>query len=142
MDIREITPRYSVSPQISVEDIPAIVAAGYTCVICNRPDGEIPPSHHASVIEAAALDAGLTFVVNPLTHDTMTPDRLALQRDTLETNEGKVLAYCASGTRSTVAWVFGHATDASADELLGAAANGGYDLEALRPQIDYLASQR
>ena len=54
MDIREITPRYSVSPQISAEDIPAIVAAGFTCVICNRPDGEIPPSHHASVIEAAA----------------------------------------------------------------------------------------
>lgn len=139
MDIREITPRYSVSPQISAEDIPAIVAAGFTCVICNRPDGEIPPSHHASVIEAAAKAAGLTFVVNPLTHETMTADRLQLQRQTLEASEGKVLAYCASGTRSTVAWMFGHADALDADSLLDAAAAGGYQLESLRPQIEYLA---
>lgn len=139
MDIREITPRYSVSPQISAEDIPAIVAAGFTCVICNRPDGEIPASHHACVIEAAAKAAGLTFVVNPLTHETMTPDRLQLQRQSLEASEGKVLAYCASGTRSTVAWMFGHADALDADTLLDAAAAGGYQLEALRPQIEYLA---
>lgn len=139
MDIREITPRYSVSPQISVEDIPAIVAAGYTCLICNRPDVEIPPSHHANVIEIAAKDAGLSFVINPLTHDAMTADRMALQRDTLEQAEGKVLAYCASGTRSTVAWMFGHADVHSPDELLNAAAAGGYHLEALRPQLELLS---
>ncbi|UZD91678.1 TIGR01244 family sulfur transferase [Cognatishimia activa] len=139
MDIREITPRYSVSPQIAAEDIPEIVAAGYTCVICNRPDVEIPPSHHATVIEAAAKAAGLDFIVNPLTHETMTADRLQLQRQTLEGAEGKVLAYCASGTRSTVAWMFGHADTLDADTLLNAAAAGGYHLEALRPQLEYLS---
>ena len=139
MDIREITPRYSVSPQISAEDIPAIVAAGFTCIICNRPDVEIPPSHHATVIEAAAKAAGLGFIINPLTHDSMTADRLKLQRDTLEAAEGKVLAYCASGTRSTVAWMFGHADTMDADTLIGAAAAGGYQLESLRPQIEYQA---
>ncbi|MFY0597563.1 MAG: TIGR01244 family phosphatase [Cognatishimia sp.] len=140
MDIREITPRYSVSPQISVEDIPAIVAAGYTCLICNRPDLEIPPSHHAHVIEIAAKDAGLSFVVNPLTHETMTADRMAVQREALETAEGKTLAYCASGTRSTVAWMFAHANSISPDELLNAATAGGYHLEALRPQLEYLSN--
>lgn len=139
MDIREITPRYSVSPQISAEDIPAIVAAGFTCIICNRPDGENPPSHYASEIEAAAKAAGLAFVTNPLTHETMTADRLALQRGTLEGAEGKVLAYCASGTRSTVAWMLGHADTMDADTLIGAAAAGGYQLEALRPQLELLA---
>lgn len=141
MDIREITPRYSVSPQISVEDIPAIVAAGFTCVICNRPDVEIPPSHHAEVIGIAAKDAGLDFVINPLTHDAMTQDRMSLQRETLEGSAGKVLAYCASGTRSTVAWMLGHAADISADDLLDAAARGGYQLEALRPQLEMLAKR-
>ena len=51
-------------------------------------------------MEKAAKDVGLDFVINPLTHDTMTDDRLALQRATLEGAEGKVLAYCAR-TRST-----------------------------------------
>ncbi|SHH55327.1 TIGR01244 family sulfur transferase [Cognatishimia maritima] len=141
MDIREITPRYSVSPQISVEDIPAIVAAGFTCVICNRPDVEIPPSHHAEVIGIAVKDAGLDFVINPLTHDAMTQDRMSLQRETLESSAGKVLAYCASGTRSTVAWMLGHAADISADDLLDAAARGGYQLDALRPQLEMLAKR-
>ncbi len=141
MDIREITPRYFVSPQISVEDIPTLIEAGFTSILCNRPDQEIPPSHQADVMKDAAEAAGLTFVVNPLTHDSMTPDRLKLQRDTLESATGKVLAYCASGTRSTVAWVLGHADSQTADSLLNAAAQGGYQLEALRPHIEHIASQ-
>ncbi|TKZ21339.1 TIGR01244 family phosphatase [Shimia litoralis] len=140
MDIRQITPRYFVSPQISAEDIPAVVAAGISTVICNRPDAEIPPSHHALALKATAEAAGLTFVVNPLTHDTMTPDRLALQRDTLEQSDGKVLAYCASGTRSTVAWCLGHAKSIPVDDILGAAQSGGYALDALRPTLEQIAA--
>lgn len=139
MDIRDITPNYSVSPQISAEDIPSIASAGFTCIICNRPDAENPPSHYAAELEQAAKAAGLEFIINPLTHDTMTPDRLSLQRQTLEGSEGKVLAYCASGTRSTVAWMLGHADTYSADQLLDAAAQGGYHLEALRPQLEMMA---
>ncbi|MDO9527336.1 MAG: sulfur transferase domain-containing protein, partial [Gemmobacter sp.] len=37
MDIRALTPDYAVSPQISPSDLPAIKAAGYSTVICNRP---------------------------------------------------------------------------------------------------------
>ena len=80
MELRQVTPRYFVSPQISPEDVATLKDAGFTHVICNRPDEEIPASHHADVIGAAAEAAGLIFVVNPLTHQTMTPDRMALQR--------------------------------------------------------------
>ena len=142
MDIREITPRYFVSPQIDPVDLADLKAQGFTCVICNRPDEEIPPSHYASVMQEAAKEAGLNFVVNPLTHETMTDERLALQRAELESAEGKVLAYCASGTRSTVAWVLRHAYSASPDTLLEAAAQGGYQLEALRGRIEFIASQK
>ena len=142
MDIREITPRYFVSPQIDPVDMTELKSQGFTCVICNRPDEEIPPSHYASVMQEAAKEAGLNFIVNPLTHDTMTDERLALQRAELEGSDGKVLAYCASGTRSTVAWVLGHADSVSADALLEAAAQGGYHLEALRGRIEFIASQK
>lgn len=142
MDIREITPRYFVSPQIDPVDMTELKSQGFTCVICNRPDEEIPPSHYASVMQEAAKEAGLNFIVNPLTHDTMTDERLALQRAELEGSDGKVLAYCASGTRSTVAWVLGHADSAPADALLEAAAQGGYHLEALRGRIEFIASQK
>ena len=52
--MRHIHSTYHVSPQISVEDLPAIKAAGVTRLINNRPDGEVPPSHCGASIEAAA----------------------------------------------------------------------------------------
>lgn len=141
MQLRQVTPRYFVSPQISPEDVAGLVEAGFTHVICNRPDAEVPPSHQATAIAAVVQAAGLEFVLNPLTHDTMTPDRLGLQRDTLEAASGKVLAYCASGTRSTVAWSLAHASDMGADEILNAAAAAGYDLGGLRPTLVAISSQ-
>ena len=35
-----LSPELSVSAQIRPEDLPALAAAGYRAVVCNRPDGE------------------------------------------------------------------------------------------------------
>jgi uncharacterized protein (TIGR01244 family) len=136
MDIREITPRYSVSPQINPEDLAAIKAAGFTKVICNRPDVEIPPSHHADVMAEAAKSAGLEFFILPLTHQTMTPENVAAQMAAADASEGPVLAYCASGTRCSVVWSLGQKGKMSTDEILTATARAGYDLSGLRPALD------
>lgn len=135
MDIRQITPDYFVSPQIDPADLPAIAEAGFTRVICNRPDAEIPPSHQADAMAQAAQDAGLDFKVLPLTHQTMTPDNVAAQMGFVADAPGKVLAYCASGTRCTVIWALGQAGTQSVDDILETARNGGYDLEGLRPTL-------
>ncbi|MCR8825765.1 TIGR01244 family sulfur transferase [Pseudosulfitobacter koreensis] len=139
MDIRQITPDYFVSPQIDPADMPAIAEAGFTCVICNRPDSEIPPSHHADVMAQAAEAAGLAFKVLPLTHQTMTPDNVAAQMGFAADAPGKVLAYCASGTRCTVIWALGQAGTQSVDDILATAQKGGYDLEGLRPTLTALS---
>ncbi len=136
MDIRPITPHYAVTPQISVEDLPAIKAAGFARVICNRPDAEVPPSHEAAAIAAAAKEQGLDFIALPLTHQTMTPENIAKQAELVETADGPVLAYCASGTRCTVIWALGQAGKASADDILTTAAKAGYMLDQLRPQLE------
>lgn len=140
MDIRQVSPRYSVSPQINPEDVVAIKAAGFTKLICNRPDSEVPPTHKAAAIAAAAEAAGLTFVNIPLTHDTMNAGNLAAQRGELDSADGTVLAYCATGTRCTVAWSLTHVADMSVDELISSAADAGYDLAALRPRLEAMAN--
>lgn len=139
MDIRSLTPRYSVSPQISADDIPAIAAAGITTIICNRPDEEVPPTHQAETIGAAARAAGLRFEVLPLTHQTMTPERVERQRALVEGADGPVLAYCASGTRSSVVWALGQAKERSADDILASTSAAGYQLEGLRATLNQLA---
>jgi uncharacterized protein (TIGR01244 family) len=140
MDARVITPRYAVSPQISVEDMPAIVADGYKTVICNRPDSEVPPSHQAAAIRAAAEAAGLEFRELPLTHQTMTPENVAQQRAFYEECPGPVLAYCASGTRCSVVWSLGVAGEMSSDEILSKTSAAGYQLDGLRPTLEAIAS--
>lgn len=139
MDIRPITDRYSVSPQIDPEDAAAIKAAGITTVICNRPDAEVPPSHQADPIRAAIEAQGLRFEVLPITHQTLTPDRIAQQAALVDASDGPVLAYCASGTRSSILWALGQAGQQSADDILGAVARAGYDLSGLRPTLEAAA---
>ena len=128
MDIRQLTPRYFVSPQIDPGDMPALKEAGITCILCNRPDTEVPPSHQAAAIRAAAEDAGLRFAEQPLTHQTMVPDIIAQNRALGADTDDVVLAYCASGTRSTIAWGLGQAGQMGAEAIINAAHNGGYDL--------------
>lgn len=139
MDIRPLTQDYAVSPQIDPQDFAAIKAAGYTRVIDNRPDGEIPPSHHASVMQAAAEAAGLEFVINPVIGGALTMANVTAQAEAIASATGPVLAYCASGNRSSVCWALAKAGDMPADDLIGIPARFGYNLEALRPQIEALA---
>jgi uncharacterized protein (TIGR01244 family) len=128
MDIRQITPRFFVSPQINPDDMDALSAAGITRILCNRPDAEVPPSHCAAAIRAAAEAAGLSFAEQPLTHQTMVPDVIAQNRALGVDSGDVVLAYCASGTRSTIAWALGQAGEMEAQDIINAARNGGYDL--------------
>lgn len=139
MDIRKITPFYFVAPQVDPADMADIAAAGITTVICNRPDKEVPPAFQADAIEAAATAAGLTFFRLPLTHQTMTPPNVAEHMRRVDAAGGPVLAYCASGTRSTVAWCLGQAGEMETDDILAAAQGGGYELGNLRPTLEAMA---
>lgn len=141
MNMRQLSERYFVTPQISPEDVAAAKAAGITTVICNRPDSEVPPAIQAASIGAAVEAAGLAFHILPLTHHTMTPENVARQRALFESAEGPVLAYCASGNRCTVVWALGQAGDQPADQILQTAAQAGYDIGALRPTLEALSNR-
>lgn len=139
MDIRHLSPAYAVSPQIAVEDIPAIVAAGFTTVICNRPDAEVPPSHQTAAIGEAVKAAGLDFIDNPVTHHGLNMGMVDSQKAAMDAAGGPILAYCASGTRSSIIWSFAQAKDMSPDEIIAATAQAGYDLGGMRGQLAALA---
>lgn len=139
MDIRPITPDYAVSPQIDPADMAAIRAAGYTTVIDNRPDGEIPPHLRAEAMRAAAEAAGLVFVVNPLIPGQITMANVTAQGAAMSDAAGPVLAYCASGNRCSIVWALSQAGTRPVDELVGLPARYGYQLDHLRPQIEALA---
>jgi len=139
MDIRQLTPAYSVSPQITPADVPDIAAAGFRRVICNRPDREIPADLHADGLRAAVEAAGMDFVVNPVVGGAITMDNVEAQRAAIDGASGPVLAYCASGNRSSIVWALSHAGRIATADLVAAAARWGYNLEPFRAQIDAIA---
>lgn len=139
MEIRPLTEDYAVSPQITPEDVAAIAEAGFTTLICNRPDGEIPADINAEAIRQQAEAAGLRFVLNPVVGGAITMDNVHNQGRAIADSNGPVLAYCASGNRSSIVWALAHAGKRPTDELIAIPARYGYALEPFRPTLEQLA---
>ena len=131
MELKRINDTVSVSPQISVADIAALKAAGFTTIVNNRPDGESPDQPTGAEIEAAAKAAGLAYIAIPLGREGVSPDMVDATKAALEGSSGPVLAYCRSGTRSTTLWALSQAGKLPATEIISAAANAGYDMSHL-----------
>lgn len=140
MDIRQITPAYFVAPQIVPDDIPGLAAAGIKTVICNRPDPEVPPGLQAADLQQAVEAAGMAFVILPITHQTLSPALAAEQHAAATNAQAPVLAYCASGTRSTLVWALAQAATRPVQEIVDLAAAAGYDINGLRPTLEAIAA--
>jgi uncharacterized protein (TIGR01244 family) len=134
-----------VSPQISLDQVAAAKAQGVTMIINNRPDGEDPSAPQGTDIAAAAAAAGIDYVAIPITHAGFSApqvDAMIAALDKAEASGGKVLAYCRSGTRSTLLWSLARAKQGqSPADLSKLAANAGYDLSPVRPMLDALSGQ-
>lgn len=133
MELKRINDHVSVAPQISPDDMPAIKAAGFTTVINNRPDGESPDQPASATMKAAAESAGLAYHHIPLGRDGVSPQMVEETEAVLEGSDGPVLAFCRSGTRSTLVWALarGRAGDDFAT-LARKAQAAGYDLGPIR----------
>lgn len=131
MELKRINEHVTVSPQISLEDIPAIKAAGFVAIINNRPDGESPDQTPGAEIEKAAHDAGLAYHFIPLGREGVSAQMVEDTKSVLEGSTGPVFCYCRSGTRSTTLWALSQAGKQPANEIISAAANAGYDVSHL-----------
>lgn len=140
--IRKVDDSISVAPQIAVEDIAAIKAAGFTAIVNNRPDDEEAGQISGDAIRAAAEAAGLTYTAIPITHAGFSYPQIEAMAEVLAGADGPVLAFCRSGTRSCNLWALAQARNgADADELIAKGAGAGYNLDGLRPLLDQLKAQ-
>jgi uncharacterized protein (TIGR01244 family) len=140
--IRKIDDSISVAPQISVDDIASIKAAGFMAIVNNRPDDEEAGQPTSGEIRDAALTAGLTYMAIPITHAGFSYPQIAAMVDALADAPGPVLAFCRSGTRSCNLWALAQAKNgADADELIAKGAGAGYNLDGIRPLLDQLKAQ-
>lgn len=141
-DFRKLSNRVWASPQIGFDDISEASELGVSLIINNRPEGESDDQTPGSDIAAAAQNAGLNYIAIPITHSGFSENQVKEMVQALEQADGPILAYCRSGTRSTLLWALAQAsTGASSEEIASAAAAAGYDIAPIRPAVDALAAR-
>ncbi|MEY4998538.1 MAG: hypothetical protein RIS00_582 [Pseudomonadota bacterium] len=139
---RKITDGIYASPQITADQIGEATALGIKLIVNNRPEGEGDDQTPGEEIEAAARAAGMDYVAIPVTHSGFSEPQVKAMADALDTAQGGVLAYCRSGTRSTLLWALAEASQGGdPDALTNMAAKAGYDVSPIRPLMDMLKAR-
>ena len=139
---RKITDGIYASPQITADQIAEATALGIKLIVNNRPEGEGDDQTPGEEIEAAARAAGMDYVAIPVTHSGFSEPQVKAMVDALDTAQGGVLAYCRSGTRSTLLWALAEASQGGdPDALTNMAAKAGYDVSPIRPLMDMLKAR-
>jgi uncharacterized protein (TIGR01244 family) len=141
-EFREVTPLFWASPQIGLAEVAEAQARGIGLIINNRPEDEADDQVPGAAIEAAARAAGLEYLAIPVSPGGFTEDQVEAMAGALEQASGPVLAYCRSGTRSTLLWSLAQAKSGRAPDAIAAdAASAGYDVAAIRPLLEMLAAR-
>ena len=140
---RKIDDKTYASPQIELADVAEASALGIGMIINNRPEDESADQTPGAVIEAAAKAAGIAYVAIPVTHAGFSmPQVEAMEAALAASGDKPVLAYCRSGTRSTLLWALAQARmGMPTDAIAASAAGAGYDVGPIMPQLDFLAAQ-
>jgi sulfide:quinone oxidoreductase len=132
IELKKINDAFSVSGQISIEDVRTLAGQGVKSLICNRPDGEAADQPNVTEIEAAAIEAGMELAYLPVISGNFTDQDLSDFLSTIERLPAPVHAYCRTGTRSITLWALSQRDQGlqSARELLALAQGHGYDLSS------------
>lgn len=139
---RKIDDKTFASPQITVDDVAEAKRLGIGLIVNNRPEDESDDQTPGAAIAAAAAAAGIAYVAIPVSHAGFSlPQVEALEKALAAAGDAPVLAYCRSGTRSTLLWALAQAKMGAAPDVIATkAAGAGYDISPIRAQVDMLAA--
>ena len=141
-DFRQLSESVWASPQICLDDVAEAKARGFALIINNRPEGESPDQTSGEAIEAAATALGLAFCDVPVAPGGFSLEQVERMTAALDSALGPVLAYCRSGTRSTLLWSLAQASKGGDPKAIAAAAaTAGYDVSPIGPALEQLAAR-
>ena len=141
-DFRTLSDRVFASPQLTLADVEAARVLDVGTIINNRPEGEAEDQTPGRDIEAAAHAAGMTYVAIPIIPGSFGESEVRAMAAALNQANGKVLAYCRTGTRSTLLWALAEALGGKPiDAIASAASAAGYDVSPVLPMMADLAAR-
>ena len=137
----QINENFSVSEQLTVDEIKSLADDGVKVVICNRLDGEETNQISCAEIEAAARACGIDFVHIPVPGRVIPEETLNEFVKVIDSCNDKIHAYCRTGTRSSIFWGLSQARSHSANEVLAKAKSLGINLTPVADQIENVCNK-
>ncbi|WND03055.1 TIGR01244 family sulfur transferase [Temperatibacter marinus] len=133
MSFNKIEETTFASPQITTADIDRAIAQGVKVIINNRPDYEEGGQPLNADLQSYAEEKGLTWHHIPLVGGNLSEEHITLSVAAFK-ESAPTLAFCRSGTRSTMLWGLAMAAThaLSTDEILEKASGAGYDFAMQR----------
>ena len=126
--IRQLDDKVMVSGQVAPHEVAGLAEQGITMLVNNRPDGEEPGQPLAGEIEDAAAQAGIGYRFVPIVRGIGPADIEVMQEALREIGDGKLLAFCRSGTRSALAIALAKREEgASLEEVVRQLDDAGFD---------------
>lgn len=126
---------YFVAPQLSEEDFVALKEQGFDRIINNRPELESEDQPSGKSLQEAAETLGLEYISNPIDLSKLSQEDVFCQAAALSTMK-KTLAFCRTGTRSSVLWVLlNNDKGGDYDDLSAHVSSKGFDLTRCVPAM-------
>lgn len=131
MLLNKLNESYTVSDQITIDDIETIKQQGFKTIICHRPDDEEPNQPNVETIKKITEENGLNFIHQPVIGSQLNMNDVADFQNHFEAVEKPVFAYCRSGMRSCTLWALSNVGIMEPKEIIEATSKAGYNLSHL-----------
>ena len=135
MDPIKLADQYYVLAQITEAEMVEYCAQGFEVIINNRPDNESEGQPLSKDLAKKAQELGVRYIYNPVDLSVLSQRQLDQQKAAVSSGD-KVLAFCRTGTRSSVLWVLNNQVEGAFDELVGSVSAKGFDLTRCLPAME------
>lgn len=129
MDIHQLTHGLSVCPQLTPDNINELHQLGYQTIICNRPDGEQDDQPSSEQLKHESEKLGMTFIYQPIINGNIKLSDGEQFAAYVKSCHTPTLAYCRTGTRSTILWALSQHKQLSPEQIREQTSAAGYKID-------------
>lgn len=143
MEIRTINEGFSVSDQISLDDLKTLADKNIKSIICNRPDHEADGQTSVEELEQKAAEYGIEIRYQPVVYDTIKESDVHDFELAFNNSVKPVHAYCRSGLRAVTLWSLMQVkAGVPAQEVIATAQAAGFDFSKFQDKFADLMTAR
>ena len=104
MNVINLSQNFSIGPRMALRDLQALADEGFTDIVCNLPDTELPEGPLSDEVSRSAQDLGLKYHYLPIQPGQDIEQQVIALRSILRKPGTRTFAYCRSGARAAKAF--------------------------------------